>query len=63
MTLQEQMVRYRAKHNISQTELAQRCGISVQTANSVENGLQEPSKLTRAKIELVVNEEVESEEQ
>ena len=63
MTLQERMVRYRARHNISQTELAHRCGISVQTVNSVENELQEPSKLTRAKIELVIEENDEESEE
>ena len=54
MTLQEKMVAYRAKEKISQTELAHRCGLSIQTVNSVENGLQKPSKLTEAKIMLVI---------
>jgi DNA-binding XRE family transcriptional regulator len=54
MTLQERMVEYRAKEHISQKELAQRCALSVQTINSVENGLQEPSKRTAAMIELVI---------
>lgn len=59
MTLQERMVEYRAKERISQKELASRCGISVQTINSVENGLQEPSKRTAAMIELVIGKEKE----
>ena len=54
-TLQEEMIEYRARENISQSELARRCGVTLQTINSVENGLQEPSKLTRTKIELVIN--------
>jgi len=57
MTLQERMVEYRAKERISQKELASRCGISVQTINSVENGLQKPSKRTAAMIELVIGKE------
>ena len=57
MKLSERMVRYRAKERISQTELAKRCGVSLQTINSVENELQTPSKVTEAKIELVINEE------
>lgn len=57
MTLQERMVEYRAKERISQTELAERCGVSYQTINSVENGTQEPSKVTQAKIELIVGKE------
>lgn len=59
MTLGERMVVYRAKENISQGELARRCGLSTQTVNSVENGLQSPSKVTLAKIELVIGKEVE----
>lgn len=54
MTLQDKMLEYRAKERITQTELAQRVGVTLQTINSVENGNQVPSKITRAKIELVV---------
>lgn len=54
MTLAEKMIQYRAQHNISQGELARRCNISVQTVNNIENGLQSPSKLTIAKITLVI---------
>lgn len=54
MTLQEKMIEYRAKERITQKELAERVGISTQTVNSVENGLQTPSKVTQAKIELVI---------
>ena len=56
MTLQEMMVQYRAKHDLSQEKLAKLCGLSLQTVNSVENGLQNPSKLTEQKIRLVVEE-------
>lgn len=58
-TLQELMLAYRAKHRLSQEKLAHLCGISLQTVNSVENGLQNPSKLTEQKIRLVVEEEKE----
>lgn len=54
MTLSESMIQYRARERISQKELAVRCGCSLQTINSVENGLQNPSAVTRAKIELIV---------
>ena len=54
MTLADRMVRYRAKERISQKELARRCGLTLQTVNSIENGLQTPTKLTKAKIELVL---------
>lgn len=54
--LAERMIEYRAKERISQKELADRVGVSLQTINSIENGLQEPSKLTKAKIYLVIDE-------
>lgn len=46
------MVTYRAKHDMSLRKFAELCGLSVQTVNSVENGLQSPSKITKKKIEL-----------
>lgn len=58
MTLRERMIQYRAKERISQGEFAQRCGLSKQTINSIENGLQNASAVTLAKIELVVGKEV-----
>lgn len=57
MTLQDRMIEYRAKERISQKELANRCGVSYQTINSVENGTQDPSKVTTAKIELIIGKE------
>ena len=57
MTLAERMVEYRAKERISQEKLAQRCGVSKQTVNFVETGQQKPSKVTVAKIELVIGKE------
>lgn len=62
MTLQERMVQYRAIHRLSQKELAQKCGVSLQTINSIENGLQNPSRVTAAKIKLVVDAEAEKED-
>lgn len=53
--LSERMIEYRAKERISQKELARRVGVTLQTINSIENGLQEPSKVTRAKIDLVIS--------
>ena len=57
MTLSEEMLSYRAKHRISQSELAERCGLSTQTVCSVETGQQTPSKITELKIRMVINEE------
>lgn len=53
----EKMLEYRAKHNLSQSKLADLCGITTQTVNSIENGIQSPSKLTEAKIKLIVDKE------
>lgn len=57
MTLAERMIQYRARKRINQRELAERCGLSLQTINSVENETQTPSKMTMAKIELVIGQE------
>ena len=57
MTLSERMIQYRARERICQKELAERCGLSLQTINSVENETQTPSKITIAKIELVIGQE------
>lgn len=62
MTLQEKMIMYRARERITQTELAHRCGLSLQTINSVENGLQKPSKTTLLKILFVVDKKEENDD-
>lgn len=59
MTLQEAIVEYRARHNISMKEFAERCKISLQTAMYVERGLQKPGRLTVKKIMLVLKGEDE----
>lgn len=46
---------YRAKHHLSQEELAEKCGVNRVTINKVERG-KEASKITQAKIRLVVDE-------
>lgn len=61
MTLSERIVRYRAKENISQKEFAERCKLSTQTVYSIENGLQSASRVTLAKIELIIGKEGENE--
>ena len=51
------MILWRAKHSLSQTECAKRAGITLQTWNQVELGQQTPSRLTEAKIRLVIGNE------
>lgn len=48
------IVEYRAKHNISQEEFANRCKLCIMTVNAIENGKREPNKLTKAKIEQLI---------
>lgn len=59
IALKDRMIEYRARERINQTELANRAGVSKQTIYSIENGLQDPSKVTQAKIELVIGKEHE----
>jgi DNA-binding XRE family transcriptional regulator len=48
--LREKMLDYRARHNISQVRFAELCQLTPQTVCNIENGIQEPSKLTKQKI-------------
>ena len=57
MKLADRVLEYRARERINQQELAERVGVSKQTIYSIENGLQDPSKVTLAKIELVIGKE------
>jgi DNA-binding XRE family transcriptional regulator len=57
MTLQDQMIAYRAKNGLTQADLAKKCGLSTMTINQIENGYQKPSKVTLAKIRFVVGKE------
>lgn len=48
--LGQKMLNYRAKHGLSQEKMARLCNVTTQTICNVENGAQNPSKLTRQKI-------------
>ena len=62
--LANDMVRFRAKKRIGQKELADMCGLSVQTICSIETEKQTPTKITEAKIRLVIDaEETENREE
>lgn len=61
MTLVDRMIEYRAQHGMSQAALGAACGVTAQTINSIENGYQNASKVTLAKIELVIGKEVKDE--
>lgn len=53
--LANRILDYRARHNISAKTFAKMCKVSMQTIYSIENNLQQPSKITRLKIENVLN--------
>ena len=57
MTLADRIKKYRCDNLMSQMKFAQACNLSKQTVNSIENGTQEASLLTRAKIEKVIGKE------
>ena len=55
--LSEQILTYRAKHNLSGVKFAEKCNISLQTLYAVENCKQKPSKFTLSKILNVIDSE------
>lgn len=55
--LVNKMLVYRAKNNMSQYKFADICKVSVQTICNIENGIQNPSKLTKQKILNVIEKE------
>lgn len=57
--LSDAMTLYRAKHRLSQTEFAKKCGLTVQTVCSIETEQQSPSRVTLAKIMLVLDSDKE----
>lgn len=54
MSLQDEMLTFRAKNNVSQRKAAELAGITLQTWYSVEKGHQNPSSITERKIRLVM---------
>jgi len=52
--LRSAMVEYRAREHITQTELAERCGLAKTTIQTVENGVSIPTARTYMQIKLVV---------
>lgn len=61
MTLQEKILRYRAKHGLTQREFGELIGVTNQTVYAIENGLQDPGKMTMMRIDILFEEEKEKE--
>lgn len=57
MTLGQRILQYRARHNISQEDFANRAQVNVMTINSVENEKRNCTRLTQTKIENVLKED------
>lgn len=57
MGLCEEMIAYRAKHNISQQKAADLAQITIITWGNIERGIQKPSRLTENKIRSVIDRE------
>ena len=57
--ISNKILNFRAMHNLSQLEMAKLCKVTVQTICNVENGVQNPSKLTTQKILNVVEKNYE----
>lgn len=58
MSLAERMIYFRAANKLTQNDLAEMVGVSRVTIHAVENGTT-PGKVTRAKIELVIGDNVD----
>lgn len=54
--LAEKMLLFRAKHNLTLEEFARKVGVTFQTIRMVESGRQTPSRLTKMKIMLAIEE-------
>lgn len=57
MSLKERILEYRAKHNCSQEDFANRCQVNVMTINGIETDKRKPTQLTKTKIEMVLRED------
>lgn len=53
----KRIARYRAAHDMSQEEFAAKCRLAMMTVRNVESGKHKATALTRAKIELVLEED------
>lgn len=58
-SLKDRILRYRARHNMSQEDFANLAQVNVMTINTIETGKRKPTQLTEAKIEMVLRKDVE----
>lgn len=53
MNIDERILRYRAKNNLNQLEMAEKLSVSRELVNKLENKKIDPSKMVLAKIDLL----------
>lgn len=58
INIAEMVVSYRARHNLSMREMAEKCGVTLQTIQNIEVGRFKPQRLTIAKIKNLIEDEV-----
>lgn len=56
MSLKDEILRYRARENLSQVDFAARVGLSKTTIVSIELGRQKPTQRTETKIRMLLEE-------
>lgn len=53
MNIDERILRYRAKNNLNQLEMAEKLSVSRELVNKLENKKIDPSKMVLAKMDLL----------
>lgn len=54
--LSNKLIDFRARYNLTQSEVAKMCGISTKTLLMIENGNHVPKPVTARKIEILIEE-------
>lgn len=54
MALRDEMVLFRASNRLTMKQLAEMAGVTYMTISNIERGVQKPSRVTEAKIRLVM---------
>ena len=57
MSLKDEILRFRARENLSQVDFASKVGVSKTTIVGIELGRQAPTQRTEAKIRMVIEKE------
>lgn len=63
MKLKDAVLMYRVKRNMSMKKFAKLCNVTIQTVYNVETLGTKPSKMTAAKLKLVMGDEYPADEQ